>query len=77
MTFANSLNPDQAGRFVGPDLDPNYMDLSLDNVMKVLKNLEKSKQTTRKHLKLTRTQIVINPSHVKHGIHIDRVQSFH
>ena len=25
ITFANSLDPDQARRFVGPDLDPNCL----------------------------------------------------
>ena len=25
MTFAKSLNPDQAWQNVGPDLDPNYL----------------------------------------------------
>ena len=25
ITFANSLDPDQAGHFVGPDLDPNFL----------------------------------------------------
>ena len=25
ITFANSLDPDQAGRFVGPDLDPKCL----------------------------------------------------
>ena len=27
ITFANSLDPDQAQQNVGPDLDPNYMSL--------------------------------------------------
>ena len=27
VTFANSLNPDQAGKNVGPDLDPNCLTL--------------------------------------------------
>ena len=27
MTFVNSLDPDQARRFVGPDLDPNCLTL--------------------------------------------------
>ena len=27
ITFANSLDPDQARHFVGPDLDPNYLTL--------------------------------------------------
>ena len=25
ITFANSLDPDQDRRFVGPDLDPNHL----------------------------------------------------
>ena len=27
ITFANSLDPDQAGQIVGPDLDPNCLTL--------------------------------------------------
>ena len=25
ITFANSLDPDQARQYVGPDLDPNFL----------------------------------------------------
>ena len=34
ITFANSLNPDQDGPYVGPDLDPNPFD-TFDCVPKI------------------------------------------
>ena len=42
ITFANSLDPDQARHFVGPDLDPNCLTLI---------DLEKTPLTTKKHAK--------------------------
>ena len=55
LIFANSLGPDQAGHCVGPDLDPNCVDLLILTVFlkeyfkKV--NFEKSQQLTKKIIK--------------------------
>ena len=57
ITYANSLNPDQARQNVGPDLDPSRM--LFDTLMLIVKeyfeksNIEKCLQTTIKSRKIT------------------------
>ena len=51
ITFANSLDPDQDGQNVGPDLDSNCLTLrwcSLKTFLKKLILKKKSRQTTPK-----------------------------
>ena len=50
MTFANSLDPDQAQHVVGPDLDPNCLTLWWYFFEKV--DFEKNQHTTKKFAKL-------------------------
>ena len=59
ITFANSLDPDQARHNVRPDLDPNYLTLMvfLKEFFEKVDN-EKNQQTTKKHEKLPRMQRV-------------------
>ena len=58
VTFANSLDPDQARQNVGPDLDPNC--LTLDGIpeffFKKVDFLKKNQQTTKKSAKLPSRQ---------------------
>ena len=53
ITFANSLDPDQARHSVGPDLSPNCLTLMvfLKEFFKKV-DFEKNQQTTNKHEKL-------------------------
>ena len=55
LTFASSLDPDQAQQNVGPDLDPNLFDTLMvflkDFFEKV--NLKKNPQMTKKACKIT------------------------
>ena len=60
ITFANSLDPDQARQNVGPDLDPNCLTLMVflkDCFLKKKKlkkkKKKKKKQTTKKACKIT------------------------
>ena len=58
ITFAISLDPDQARQSVGPDLDPNRLTLwwySWKNFSKKT-ILKKNQQTTKKHDKLPSMQ---------------------
>ena len=53
MTFANSLDPDQAQQNVGPDLDSNYLTLMVFVTEFMIKNdFETNQQTTKMHVKL-------------------------
>ena len=57
MTFANSLDPDQARQNVGPDLDSNCLTLMvflIDFFEKI--NFEKNPQLIKKHAKLPSMQ---------------------
>ena len=60
ITFANSLDPDQARRNVGPDLDPNCLTLwwySLKDFFFFVKiNLKKKSTDEKKNAKLPRMQ---------------------
>ena len=59
ISFANSLSPDQARHFVGPDLDPKCLTLMicLNNFFE--KMILIKKQTTEKHAKLPSRQRVL------------------
>ena len=54
ITFAKSLDPDQAPQNVGPDLDPNCLTFWWYSLRMFKKKLlfEKNEQTTEKHAKL-------------------------
>ena len=59
ITYANSLEPDQAWQNVGPDLDPDCLTLMVflkDFFERV--DLEKNQLTTKTHTKLPRRQRV-------------------
>ena len=60
ITFANSLDPDQAQQNVGPDLDPNCLTLWWYSWKIFLKKLifKKNLQMTKKHAKLSSIQRV-------------------
>ena len=62
VTFANSLEPDQAQHFVGPNLDPNCLTLYSDGILEEIfqKKLiwKKNQQTTIKHAKFRNCQRV-------------------
>ena len=49
ITFANSLDPDQAKQNIGPDLDPNCFDTLVVFLKELLEKVgfEKNKQVTR------------------------------
>ena len=53
ITFANSLDPDQARRYVGPDLDPNLFDTLMVFLKEFFEKVdfEKYLQTTKKNMK--------------------------
>ena len=59
ITFANSLDPDQARHHVEPDLDPNCLTLIviLKEFLKEV-DFEINQQTTKKHLKFPSRQRV-------------------
>ena len=53
MTFANSLNPDQALQHIEADMDPNCLTLMIFlNEFFEKVDFEKSQQMTKKHAKL-------------------------
>ena len=61
ITFANSLDTDQARQNVGPDLNPNCLTLwwySLKIFSKKFKKKKKNPRTTKKHAKLPSMQRV-------------------
>ena len=64
ISFANSLDLDQARHFVRPDLDPNCLTLIafLKEFFEKV-DFEKNQQTTKKHAKLPSRQSV-NEVHV-------------
>ena len=53
ITFANSLDPDQAWQNVRPNQDPNCLALKTKNFFEKV-DFEKDQQTTEKHAKLPR-----------------------
>ena len=59
--FANSSDPDQAGHFFGPNLDPNCLTLMVF-LKGIFRNVdfEEHLQTIKKHAKLPRRQRVNN-----------------
>ena len=59
ITFADSLDPDQARRNVGLDLDPNC--LTSDGIPKGLFKLIKKSTDEKKHAKLPSMQRVKEP----------------
>ena len=60
VTFANSLDPDQARRFVGPDLDQNCLTLMvmLKEFLEKVDIEKKNQQTTKKQGKFPSRQRV-------------------
>ena len=70
ITFANSLDPDQARRFVEPDMDPNCLALWLYS-WKIFseKLIKKNPQTTKKLAKITQhAKSKISP--IREGVNI-------
>ena len=60
MTSENSLDPDLARHFVGPDLDPILFDTLIVFLKEFFENVdfEKNRKTTKKHANFTRRQRV-------------------
>ena len=60
ITFANSLDLDQAQQNVGPDLDPNCLTLagSPERIFRKKFILKKNQQMTKKHAPITKTAVL-------------------